>query len=84
MNWYARNLNSPIGSSIKHLIHAHQVLFTKYYYGDKLMIRWVGHVIRTGEIKNGHKILVGKLERNDYLGVVGVGESIILKWRLGN
>jgi hypothetical protein len=31
-------------------------------------MRWVGHVERTAEMGNAHKIVIGKPERRDHLG----------------
>jgi hypothetical protein len=40
------------------------------------MMRWTVHVVRTGEMRNMHKILVGKPEEKNY----PEGGRIILKW----
>jgi hypothetical protein len=46
-------------------------------------MRWVGHVVRVGEMRNTRKILVGKAERKRTLWRdLDVDEMIILKWAL--
>jgi hypothetical protein len=42
-------------------------------------MRWVGHVPRTGEVRNAYRILVGQLEGMEDLDI---GEKILLKWVL--
>lgn len=43
-------------------------------------MRWVEHVVRTGEIRNVYKILVGESERMILLRGPGVEGRIILNW----
>jgi hypothetical protein len=38
------------------------------------MMRWAGHVVKMGEMKNAYKILVGKPKGNGYLGDLGLKE----------
>jgi hypothetical protein len=41
------------------------VLFTKYYYGDHIMVdRWTGYVIQMWHVENAYKIFIGEPEGN--------------------
>jgi hypothetical protein len=46
-------------------------------------VREAGYVARMGDMRNVYKILVGKPEIRNYLGVLGVEGRIILEWTLG-
>jgi hypothetical protein len=43
------------------------------------LMRWVGHVTRTGEVRNAYKILVGKYEGKDFLEDIVLQGRVILK-----
>lgn len=43
--------------------------------------RWVGHVVCTRKMRNTCKISVGKADKRDHLGDLGI-DRIILKWNL--
>ena len=43
-------------------------------------MRWVGHVARMGEGRGVYRVLVGKPEETNHLGVPGVDGKIILTW----
>jgi hypothetical protein len=45
-------------------------------------MRWEGHVVHMGEMKNEYKILVENLNARDHLEDIGVDGRIILKWIL--
>jgi hypothetical protein len=45
-------------------------------------MRCKGHVVFTGDIRNAHRISIGKLNRKIKLGHLHVGVSITLKWIL--
>jgi hypothetical protein len=45
-------------------------------------MRWAGHVVHMGEVRNAYRILVGNLKGRVYLEFVGVDSQIILKWIL--
>ena len=36
------------------------VLITKHYSGDKILIRWAGHVGRVGEKRGVYRVLVAR------------------------
>jgi hypothetical protein len=42
-------------------------------------MRWVGHVVRMGDIRNLHKIFVGKPEGKNHAEDLGVDEKMILE-----
>jgi hypothetical protein len=42
-------------------------------------MRWAGHVVRMGEMRNTYKILVGRTEGRDHSEDLGSGGKIILK-----
>jgi len=44
------------------------VLFTKYYSGDQIEMRWAGHVARMGERRDAHRVMVGKPEGRRPIG----------------
>jgi hypothetical protein len=44
------------------------------------IMRWTGHVARTGKRRSVHRVLVGKLRERDHLGDQGVDGSIRLRW----
>jgi hypothetical protein len=46
-------------------------------------MRWEGHVVRAGDMRNIYRLLAGKLERRDHLEDLGVDGKIILDWILG-
>jgi len=43
-------------------------------------IRWTGHIARMEERRVVYRVLVGKPEVRDHLGVPGVDGRIILRW----
>jgi len=43
-------------------------------------MRWAGHVARMGEEMGVYRVLVGKPEKGDHWGDLGVGGQIILEW----
>ena len=43
-------------------------------------MRWAGHVVRMGEGRGVHKVLVGKPEGRDHWGDPDVDGRIILRW----
>jgi hypothetical protein len=45
-----------------------------------IIMRWAGHVARTGDRRGAYRILVGRRDRNNHLEETGIDESIILKW----
>jgi hypothetical protein len=45
-------------------------------------MRWVGHVVHMGEMRNAYKILVGKPDGRDHSEDLGIGGRIIIKWIL--
>jgi hypothetical protein len=46
-------------------------------------MRWAGHIIHMGEMRNAYSIVVGNLKERDRLEDVGIDGEIILKWILG-
>ena len=44
------------------------------------LVRWVGHVARTGKRRGRYGILVGNLREKDHLEDPGVDRRIILRW----
>jgi hypothetical protein len=44
------------------------VLFRKYYYNDRIKMRFAGNVARMGEMRNAYKVLVKILEEKMPLG----------------
>jgi hypothetical protein len=47
-------------------------------------MRWLGHVLYVGEMRNTYKVSVGKPEGKNHFRDLGIGGSVILKWILGN
>jgi hypothetical protein len=46
-------------------------------------MKWEGHVTRIGQMRNAHKILVGKSEEKNNSEDLGTDRKIILEWILG-
>ena len=44
------------------------------------IMRWSGHVARTGDSRGVYRILVGNLRERDQLGDLGLDGRIILRW----
>jgi hypothetical protein len=47
-------------------------------------MRWEGHLVRMGKIKNSYKIFVGKPEGKRQLGIARHRWEVTLEWTLGN
>jgi len=44
------------------------ILFTKYYSGDQIEMRWAGHVARMGERRSAYRVMVEKPEGRRTIG----------------
>jgi len=45
-------------------------------------MKWAVHAVRTGDMRNAHKILVGKLKGRDHSENLGVDGKMTLDWTL--
>jgi hypothetical protein len=45
-------------------------------------MKWAGHVVSMGEVRNAYKISIGEYKLIDHLGDISVDGRILLKWIL--